>query len=87
MKSEMQESSREKVSAIAAAYAGFKYLTAQNDKERAHYDWMGYIGNFIKTARKPRPFKAGDEWPPGAKRRHSGEAGQLRLETAGFSPR
>jgi hypothetical protein len=22
---------------------------------------------FIKTARKPQPFKAGDEWQPGAK--------------------
>jgi hypothetical protein len=26
-----------------------------------------YAGEFIKTARKPQPFKAGDEWQPGAK--------------------
>jgi len=32
---------------IAAAYAGFKFLMAETDEERAHYDWMGYIGNFI----------------------------------------
>jgi len=31
---------------------------------------------FIKSARKPRAFKPGDEWPPGAKRRRSGEAGE-----------
>jgi cytochrome bd-type quinol oxidase subunit 1 len=32
---------------IAAAYAAFKFLQAKSDEERAHYDWMGYIGNFI----------------------------------------
>ncbi|MHC4997321.1 MAG: cytochrome ubiquinol oxidase subunit I, partial [Planctomycetota bacterium] len=29
---------------IAAAYAAFKYLTSKTDEERAHYDWMGYMG-------------------------------------------
>ena len=32
---------------VAAAYAAFKFLQAETDEERAHYDWMGYIGNFI----------------------------------------
>ncbi len=32
---------------IAAAYAAFKFLGAKTAEERAHYDWMGYIGNFI----------------------------------------
>lgn len=33
--------------AVAAAYAAFRFLKANTDEERAHYDWMGYIGNFI----------------------------------------
>lgn len=33
--------------AVAAAYAAFRFLHARTDEERAHYDWMGYIGNFI----------------------------------------
>src|SRR3989475_4696639 len=33
--------------AIVAAYASYRFLAAQNDEERAHYDWMGYVGNFI----------------------------------------
>jgi cytochrome bd-type quinol oxidase subunit 1 len=32
---------------IAAAYAAFRFLGAKTDEERARYDWMGYIGNFI----------------------------------------
>jgi cytochrome bd-type quinol oxidase subunit 1 len=32
---------------VAAAYAAFKFLQAKTDEERAHYDWMGYIGNFV----------------------------------------
>ena len=32
---------------IAAAYAAFRFLSAETEEERAHYDWMGYIGNFI----------------------------------------
>jgi len=33
--------------AIVAAYAGYRFLAAKTDEERAHYDWMGYVGNFI----------------------------------------
>jgi len=33
--------------AIVGAYAAFRFLNAKTDEERAHYDWMGYIGNFI----------------------------------------
>jgi hypothetical protein len=33
--------------AIAAAYASYRFLAAKTDAERAHYDWMGYVGNFI----------------------------------------
>ena len=33
--------------AIVAAYAAYRFLAARTDEERAHYDWMGYIGNFI----------------------------------------
>ena len=33
--------------AIVAAYAAYKFLSVTTDEERAHYDWMGYIGNFI----------------------------------------
>lgn len=32
---------------ICGAFAAIKYLGAQTQEERAHYDWMGYIGNFI----------------------------------------
>ncbi len=42
---------------IAAAYGAFKFLGAKTDEERAHYDWMGYIGNFIAIiAFLPLPF-------------------------------
>jgi cytochrome bd ubiquinol oxidase subunit I len=42
---------------IAAAYAAFKFLQAETDEERAHYDWMGYIGNFVAiSAFLPLPF-------------------------------
>ena len=33
--------------AIVGAYAAFRFLHAETDEERAHYDWMGYIGNFV----------------------------------------
>ena len=32
---------------MCGAYAGVKYLSAQTQEEREHYDWMGYVGNFI----------------------------------------
>ncbi|NJK42692.1 MAG: hypothetical protein HC937_03235, partial [Aquincola sp.] len=42
---------------ICGAYAGIRYLSARNTEERDHYDWMGYIGNFIAIcAFLPLPF-------------------------------
>jgi cytochrome bd ubiquinol oxidase subunit I len=42
---------------VAAAYAAVKFLQAETDEERAHYDWMGYIGNFVAiSAFLPLPF-------------------------------
>jgi len=42
---------------IAAAYGAYKFLNARNEEERAHYDWMGYVGNFIAIcAFLPLPF-------------------------------
>jgi cytochrome bd ubiquinol oxidase subunit I len=42
---------------VAAAYAAFKFLHAKTDEDRAHYDWMGYIGNFVAiSAFLPLPF-------------------------------
>ncbi len=42
---------------IVGAYAAFKFLTARNDQEKAHYDWMGYNANFIAIcALLPLPF-------------------------------
>ena len=38
---------------IAAAYAAFRFLSATTDEERARYDWMGYIGNFVALAAIP----------------------------------
>jgi cytochrome bd ubiquinol oxidase subunit I len=32
---------------IAGAYAAFRFLGAKTDEERARYDWMGYVGNFV----------------------------------------
>ena len=32
---------------IVAAYAAYRFLAAKTPEERAHYDWMGYVGNFI----------------------------------------
>ena len=32
---------------VVAAYAGYRFLAARTEEERAHYDWMGYVGNFI----------------------------------------
>ncbi len=33
--------------AIVAAYAAYRFLSSTTDEERAHYDWMGYVGTFI----------------------------------------
>lgn len=35
---------------IVGAYGAIKFLRATTFEEKAHYDWMGYIGNFIGTA-------------------------------------
>ncbi len=32
---------------IVAAYAGYRFLAAKTAEDKAHYDWMGYVGNFI----------------------------------------
>ena len=32
---------------VVAAYAGYRFLSSRTDEERAHYDWMGYVGNLI----------------------------------------
>jgi cytochrome d ubiquinol oxidase subunit I len=32
---------------IVAAYAAYRFLSAKTPEERAHYDWMGYVGNFV----------------------------------------
>lgn len=32
---------------IVGAYAAYRFLAARTEEERAHYDWMGYVGNFI----------------------------------------
>ncbi|MBI2195386.1 MAG: cytochrome ubiquinol oxidase subunit I [Planctomycetes bacterium] len=42
---------------IVGAYAAIKFLTSKTDAERSHYDWMGYVGNFIGIASFiPLPF-------------------------------
>ncbi len=42
---------------IAAAYAAFQFLQSKTDEERAHYDWMGYMGNFVAICGLlPLPF-------------------------------
>jgi hypothetical protein len=42
---------------VAGAYAAVKFLGATTEAERAHYDWMGYIGNFVTVvALIPLPF-------------------------------
>ena len=42
---------------VAGAYAAVKFLQASTDEERAHYDWMGYVGNFVAiSAFLPLPF-------------------------------
>jgi len=42
---------------IAAAYGAYKFLGAKTLEEKAHYDWMGYVGNFIAlSALLPLPF-------------------------------
>lgn len=43
--------------AIVGAYAAVRFLGAATEEEKAHYDWMGYTGNFIGiSALIPLPF-------------------------------
>ncbi len=43
--------------AVVGAYAAYRFLSAKNAEERAHYDWMGYTSNFIAIlAFLPLPF-------------------------------
>ncbi len=32
---------------VAGTYAAVKFLMSDTEEDRAHYDWMGYVGNFI----------------------------------------
>lgn len=42
---------------VVAAYAAYKFLSSSTREEKAHYDWMGYVGNFIGLAGLiPLPF-------------------------------
>ncbi|MFQ5631147.1 MAG: cytochrome ubiquinol oxidase subunit I, partial [bacterium] len=42
---------------IVGAFAAVKFLAARTEEEKVHYDWMGYIGNFVAIcALIPLPF-------------------------------
>lgn len=42
---------------VCGAYAAVKYMGCKTQEEKAHYDWMGYIGNFVGIgAMIPLPF-------------------------------
>ncbi len=42
---------------VAGSYAAVKFIGAQNRTDKAHYDWMGYISNFVAIgALIPLPF-------------------------------
>lgn len=42
---------------IVGAYAAYRFLSARNETEKAHYDWMGYTANLIAIgALLPLPF-------------------------------
>ena len=42
---------------VAGAYAAVKFIGARTAEEKAHYDWMGYISNFVALcALIPLPF-------------------------------
>jgi cytochrome bd-type quinol oxidase subunit 1 len=43
--------------AVVGAYAAYRFLSARDAEEKAHYDWMGYTSNFIAIlAFLPLPF-------------------------------
>jgi cytochrome bd-type quinol oxidase subunit 1 len=35
---------------VVGAYAAVKFLRSRSEEDRAHYDWMGYVGNFVGLA-------------------------------------
>ncbi len=42
---------------VAGSYAAVKFIGAKTPEEKAHYDWMGYIANFVAIAALiPLPF-------------------------------
>lgn len=42
---------------VAGSYAAVKFIAAKTMEEKAHYDWMGYISNFVAIAALiPLPF-------------------------------
>ena len=42
---------------VAGAYAAVKFIAARNAEEKAHYDWMGYVANFVAICGLiPLPF-------------------------------
>ena len=42
---------------VAGSYAAVKFIGAKTAEEKAHYDWMGYISNFVAVAALiPLPF-------------------------------
>lgn len=42
---------------VAGSYAAVKFIGSKTEEERAHYDWMGYISNFVAIAALiPLPF-------------------------------
>jgi cytochrome bd-type quinol oxidase subunit 1 len=43
--------------AVVGAYAAYRFLTAETQKDKAHYDWMGYTANLIAVSGLlPLPF-------------------------------
>ncbi len=43
--------------AVVGLYAAMRFLNARGEADRAHYDWMGYVGNFIAVVGLiPLPF-------------------------------
>jgi cytochrome bd ubiquinol oxidase subunit I len=42
---------------ICGAYAAVRFMGASTPEEKAHYDWMGYVGNFVAVCGLiPLPF-------------------------------
>ena len=42
---------------VAGSYAAVKFIGSKTDEEKAHYDWMGYVANFVAIAALiPLPF-------------------------------